>query len=61
MRIKIVPKEEPNADGQWIEVDAFVSPNARGWNAIAAALVPAVPETHFLVAYELDDGTSGEK
>lgn len=51
-RVKVVPKAEPNADGEWIEVEVK-GPVAEhlGWNVMAATFeqAGALPETHFMV------------
>lgn len=55
MRIKIVPDAEPDTEGQWTDIgDVFVSPNARGWLAVEAAIVASgkVPSEHHIVAYD---------
>lgn len=50
-RIKMVPQETPNADGEWREVEALLPPYS-SWLDLAMALDQYVPETHFLVAME---------
>jgi hypothetical protein len=50
-RIKIVLKATPNADGEWLVVEADLSAITR-WLDASAALGDHVPETHFLCAIE---------
>lgn len=52
--IKVVPDAEPNADGEWIEVDAdpvILSPGNK-WTGVEAVLGPLAPEGHHVVSYK---------
>lgn len=48
-RIKIVPDETPNADGEWITITAD-TPQTSSWVEAAKALEPFIPKGHHLVA-----------
>lgn len=48
-RIKIVPDETPNADGEWITVDAE-APRTTSWVETVTAMEPRVPKGYHIVA-----------
>lgn len=50
-RIKVVPKETPNADGEWLECP-FALPVGSRWRDLAEYVSPIVPGGYFLVAVE---------
>lgn len=47
--IKIVPDAAPNADGEWINIDAE-PPQTTSWIKTAEALASFVPEGYHLVS-----------
>lgn len=51
--IKIVPIDQPNADGEWFKIDA-PDELTKGWTALAKQLEPFVPEGHVLVSVSRD-------
>lgn len=54
VKIKLVPNDEPNADGEWKAVEVTL-PFSTGtsWLAAASRLAPYVPEGYHIVAYEI--------
>jgi hypothetical protein len=56
-RIKIVPKTEPNSDGEWIEVEAEEMPKTTKWIETDRWFKPHVPDTYFLVQVEREIGS----
>lgn len=50
VRARLVPKAEPNDDGEWQEVELRYMP--RTWDEAEQMITPLIPETHFLVRYE---------
>lgn len=46
-QIKIVPKTDPNADGEWIEVPADLSVYRR-WRHMAEVVEPHIPPGYFV-------------
>jgi hypothetical protein len=66
IKIKIVPDIMPNADGEWLEIDArpnfvaFVT-ECKGWINTAHALRHFVPQGYHLVAVSCGDIHRREK
>ncbi|TGT64037.1 hypothetical protein EN809_034845 [Mesorhizobium sp. M2E.F.Ca.ET.166.01.1.1] len=56
MRLKIVPNDQPNADGIWIQVAARTRPGpvSRRWTDTAELYEPDIPEGYHLVGTEPD-------
>lgn len=50
-RLKIVPDNEPNADGEWIECPVEVPPHTR-WRHMEMLVRQAIPAGHHVVAIE---------
>ncbi len=48
--VKIVPKDRPNSDGEWLEVELRRMP--RFWRDAVMLAEPLIPGTHFLVSYK---------
>jgi hypothetical protein len=62
MWIKIIPKSEPNNDGQWIHVEdeddsIYLYSNMPffEWSAIERAYSKWIPKDHFPVQFTADD------
>jgi hypothetical protein len=54
--VKIVPKSDPNADGEWVEIELEQElPLTTRWLATEAAVANHIPETHFVVRVERVD------
>lgn len=51
-KLKIVPDNEPNADGRWITVETPKAAPEHGWNRIAAFFKSHIPKGEHLVSYE---------
>jgi hypothetical protein len=49
VRIKIVPDDFPNADGEWRDLPAPVLPEKDGWVATEAAVACYAPEGFHVV------------
>ncbi len=52
-RIKVVPEDTPNADGEWIKVEIDLPATTR-WKVAEVILAPYIPKGHVLVAMEGD-------
>lgn len=50
-RLKIVPKSDPNAEGEWIEIDIKLPQTVR-WEEIDRLVSRHVPETHYVTKVE---------
>lgn len=50
-RVKIVPNDNPNADGRWIEVCVDRIHTTR-WNRAESRLYRHIPDDHHMVSYE---------
>jgi hypothetical protein len=50
-RIKVVPNETPNADGEWLDIDLDL-PERMRWRDYGAKVAAFVPAGHQVVAVE---------
>lgn len=50
-RIKVIPKINPNDQGEWLDIDVK-KPLPIGWLETEKALADYVPDDHFLVQVE---------
>jgi hypothetical protein len=56
-RIKIVPNSNPNAEGEWVEIDLDLGGRERRrWRTMEHLVTPFVPEGHHVVAVERGGG-----
>lgn len=51
-RLKIVPDDDPNADGEWIEVTRRLGHSSRSWRQLEALYRDDIPEGHHMVSIE---------
>jgi len=58
-RIKIVPNDDLNADGQWIEVRVSLPPHTR-WRTMEDLIKPHIPAGYHAVAVEPGGGYPGK-
>jgi hypothetical protein len=50
-RLKIVPKSDPDADGEWVEIEMQLHPRLR-WAEMDDLIAEHIPETHFVIKVE---------
>jgi hypothetical protein len=48
--VKIVPKSDPNANGEWVRVEVEYHP-LRSFGSMERVVSEIIPNTHFMVAY----------
>jgi hypothetical protein len=53
-RLKIVPKSDPNAEAEWVEIETQLRPGLR-WAEIDELIAENIPETHFVVMVKMED------
>lgn len=50
-KIKVVPCNDPNAEGAWVELpETYSYPKTRNWSNAADSVAAWVPPGHFVVA-----------
>lgn len=51
VRIKVVSKDDPNAEGRWVDTDESFYLLPISFSSAASVLTRHVPDGHFIVAY----------
>lgn len=54
VKVKIVPDDQPNADGQWMPIVVEGAVKSWKWNEVEAMLSLFIPPGQHMVAYQIE-------